>query len=101
MSLLLHLKRQNRKQWGFALALLLFGIALEAGEAEGQSGRRAAKPTSPVTSIPPAAVTSGENPNSDLVKPPMADQLSSKVRLLVARQPTSKHFHTEDQILAS
>jgi hypothetical protein len=27
--------------------------------------------------------------------------LPSKVRLLVARQPTSKHLHTEDQILAS
>ena len=101
MSLLPDLKRQNRKQWGFALALLLFGIALEAGEAEAQSGRRAAKPTSPVTSVPPAAVTSDENPNPDLVKTPTPDQLSSKVRLLVARQPTSKHFHTEDQILAS
>ena len=101
MSLFPHLKRQSRKQQGFALALLLFGVTLEAGEAEAQSGRRAAKPPSPVTSLPPASVTPSESPDPDLVKPPTPGELSSKVRLVVARQPTSKHFPTEDQILAS
>ena len=101
MSLVPLLRRQNRKQCGFALALLLLGVAPEAGEAEAQSGRRAVKPPSPVTSMPPGSVPPGGGADPDLAKPPRPGELSSKVRLLVARQPTSKHFHTEDQILAS
>jgi hypothetical protein len=99
MSLFPHLKRQSRKQWGFALAVLLFGVSLEAGEAEAQSGRRAAKTPSPVSSTPTAPVVKTENPEAE--KPLMAGELPVKVRLLVARQPTSKHLHSEDQILAS
>lgn len=101
MSLFPYLKRQNRKQWGIALALLLFGVSLEAGEAEAQSGRRAAKPPSPVSSTLPAPVVTTESPNPDTEKVLAPGELPSKVRLLVARQPTSKHLHTEDQILAS
>ena len=99
MSLFPHLKRQGRTQWGFALALLLFWVTLEAGEAEAQSGRRAAKPSSPVSATPPAA--SIENPSSEPEKPRGAGQLPAKVRLLVAKQPTSRHLQSEDQILAS
>jgi len=101
MSLFPYLKRQSRRQWGIALALLLFGVTLEAGEAEAQSGRRAAKPPSPVNSIPPAPVATPVSPNPDTEKVLAPGELPSKVRLLVARQPTSKHLHTEDQILAS
>jgi hypothetical protein len=101
MSLFPYLKRQSRKQWCIALALLLFGVTLEAGEAEAQSGRRAAKPPSPVNSIPPAPVATPVSPNPDTEKVLAPGELPSKVRLLVARQPTSKHLHTEDQILAS
>ena len=101
MSLFPYLKRQSRRQWGIALALLLFGVTLESGEAEAQSGRRAAKPPSPVSSTPPAPVVATESPNPDTEKVLAPGELPSKVRLLVARQPTSKHLHTEDQILAS
>ena len=101
MSLFPHLRSRGRKQWGFALVLLLFGVTLEAVEAEAQSGRRATKPPSPATSTTPAPVSPEENPGPDSIKPPPPGGLSSRVRLLVARQPTSKHLHTEDQILAS
>jgi hypothetical protein len=101
MSLFPHFKRQGRKQWGFALVLVLFGVTLDALEAEAQSGRHAAKPPSPATSTPAASATPGESPALNSAKPPAPGEFSSKVRLLVARQPTSKHLHTEDQILAS
>jgi hypothetical protein len=101
MSLFPQLKGQSRKQWGFAVVLLLFGVTLEAAEAEAQSGRRAAKPSSPVSSTPAAPVTPNESPKPESVKPPTPGALPSKVRLLVARQPTSKRLHTEDQIFAS
>lgn len=101
MSLFPHLNRQGSKQWGFALAVLLVGVVLETGEADAQSGRRASKPPSSVTSTPPAPIVTPENPNPEAEKPLAPGELPSKVRLLVARQPTSKHLHTEDQILAS
>ncbi|HEV7798993.1 MAG TPA: hypothetical protein VGO73_12585 [Pyrinomonadaceae bacterium] len=90
------LNRRSKKQWGLALALLLFGVTLEA---EAQSGRRATKPSSPATSTPPAPIVTTEKPETE--KPLAAGQLPSKVRLLVARQPTSKHLLSEDQIFAS
>jgi hypothetical protein len=101
MSLFPHLKRQSQKHWGVALLLLLFGVALEAAAVEGQSGRRAAQPSSPAspTSGAPDAPTATSDP--DVEKPLAPGELPSKVKLLVARQPTSKHLHTEDQILAS
>jgi hypothetical protein len=99
MSLFPYTKRQNRKHWGFALALLLFGVALEAVDVDAQSGRRAAKTSAPVspTSSPPVVPT--DSPEEE--KPLRPGELPSKVHLLVGRQPTSKHLHTEDQILAS
>ena len=100
MSSFPHLKRHNRKQWGFALVLLLFGVALESGAAKAQSGRRAAKSSSTVNS-PPVPNANAESPTADSLKPATPGELPSKVRLLVARRPTSKHLHTEDQILAS
>ncbi len=101
MSLFPLLNRQSRKKWGLALALLLFGATLEPGEVEAQSGRRAAKRPAPVASVPPAAVIPTESADPDSVKLPKHGELLASVRLLVARQPTSKHFHSEDQILAS
>jgi hypothetical protein len=99
MSFFPHLKRQSRKQRGFALALLLFGMTLEAAVAEAQSGRRAAKPSSPVSATPPAASIEGSS--SEPEKLLGAGQLPAKVQLLVAKQPTSRHLQSEDQILAS
>lgn len=103
MSLFPHLKSAftspRRKQWGFALVLVLFGMALDAGDTDAQSGRHAAKPSSPVSPTSGAPVTPTEDP--EVEKPLRPGELPSQVRLLVARQPTAKHLHTEDQILAS
>jgi hypothetical protein len=101
MSLFPNSGRQSRKRLGFTFVLLLLGFALEAAEAEAQSGRRAAKPSSAATSTPPASVVTTENTNAAAEKPLSPGELPTKVRLLVARQPTSKHLHTEDQIFAS
>ena len=101
MSLFPYLYSQSRKRCGFALVLLLFGVVLETEEAEAQSGRRASKPSSSVSSTPPAPIVEAETPKLDAEKPLAPGVLPSKVRLLVARQPTSKHLHSEDQILAS
>ena len=97
MSLSLNLVRTLRKRWGLTVVLLLLGLGLETGEAEAQSGRRAAAPSSPVTSTPP--VVTDENISAEAAKPLGA--LPNKVRLLVAKQPTSKRLGTEDQIFAS
>lgn len=99
MSLFPHLEPKSRKQWGFTLLLLLLGLALEAGETEAQSGRRSATPSAPVNSTPPAPVAI-ENPNPG-EKPLALGELPAKVRLLVARQPTSRRLGSEDQIFAS
>jgi hypothetical protein len=93
------LRFQNRTSWSFTLALVLLGLALEATEMRAQSGRRAIKPTStstptPAINEPPHAASLGETPLG-------VGQLATKVRILVARQTTEKHFQTEDQILAS
>ena len=100
MSLFPDSIRKSRKQWGFTLVLLLLGLALEAGETEAQSGRRTAPP-SPVNSTPPTPVATPENTALETEKPLAPGQLPTKVRLLVARQPTSKHLSSEDQIFAS
>ena len=100
MSLFPDSRRKSRKQWGFTLVLLLLGLALEAGETEAQSGRRTAPP-SPVNSIPPTPVVTPENPTPETEKPLAPGQLPARVRLQVARQPTSKHLSSEDQIFAS
>ena len=102
MSSFPNFKSQNHKKWGFALVLLLFGMALETRDLKAQSGRRAAKPSSPVSptsTTPDLPTDSTDNPAVE--KPLRPGELPAKVQLLVARQPTAKHLHTEDQILAS
>jgi hypothetical protein len=99
MSLFPHPNCQSRKQRGFAITLLLLGMILETGEADAQSGRRASKPSSSIASTPPAPIVTTEEPAPEKLLAP--GQLPTKVRLLVARQPTSKHFLSEDQIFAS
>jgi len=95
MSLLPDSRRKTRKRWGFTLVLLLLGFVFEVAETEAQSGRRAANPPPPRA---PVATTENTNPEE---KPLAPGQLPNKVRLLVARQPTSKHLGSEDQIFAS
>jgi hypothetical protein len=99
MSLFPHPNRQSRKQRGFVITLLLLGMILETGEADAQSGRRASQPSPSVTSTPTAPIITPESGEPE--KPLAPGQLPVKVRLLVARQPTSKHFLSEDQIFAS
>jgi hypothetical protein len=97
MRLIPHFNCQRHRHWGLAVVILLFGVALETGEAEAQSGRRAAPPSSPRSTVPPAPQTA--DPEAE--KPLAPGELPSPVHLFVARQPTSKHLATEDQILAS
>jgi len=99
MSLFPHPNRQTSKQWCFALFVVLVGVLFETGETDAQSGRRASKPSSSVNSTP-APVTI-ENPKPEAEKPLRPGDLPAKVRLLVARQPTSRHLLSEDQIFAS
>ena len=95
MSLFPDLGRKTRTRWGFTLLLLMLGLAVEAGETEAQSGRRA-QTTAPVT-----PVVTTEDPTPETEKPLAPGQLPGKVKLLVARQPTSRHLRSEDQIFAS
>lgn len=93
MSLFLRFGRRRRGRWSIPLVLLFLGLALEPAENDAQSGRRATSPT-PVTTTPTP-------PTAETDKEPSPGRLPTRVKLLVARQPTSKHLHSEDQILAS
>jgi hypothetical protein len=84
---------------GFAFVLLSLSLSLEAGEIKAQSGRRAERPSPPASS--PAPTSSQIDVAEEARKPLAPGALSSRVKLLVGRQGTSKHFHTEDQIFAS
>ncbi len=97
MSSFFRLKSQNSNQWLFLAALLLLGISIEA---QAQSGRRGANSSTPVTSTAPPTTTA-EHSNSDSAEHLSGGALPSKVRLLVARQPTSKRLQSEDVIAAS
>lgn len=92
MSSSLNLVRALRKRSGLTVVLLLLGIGIGSGEAKAQSGRRTAAPSAPPV---------GTNENSSRAPEKPLGSLPNKVRLLVARQPTSKHLGTEDQIFAS
>jgi hypothetical protein len=97
MSSFFRLNAQNSNQTLFVAALLLVGLSIEA---EAQSGRRGARSSNPVISTAPPATTT-EHSNSAPAEHPSQAALSSKVRLLVAIQRTSKHLHSEDVIAAS
>jgi hypothetical protein len=97
MSLFPQSNRQKIRHWGVALVVLMFGGLLETGVSEAQSGRRATKPSSSTTASAPTVTP--ENPDSEKRLAP--GQLRARVRLLVARQPTSRRLSTEDQIFAS
>jgi hypothetical protein len=75
--------------------LVAFGLLL-ASPAHAQSGRRAPKPE---PKAPAATQTTGEG---EVSAPKVgARDLSQKVTLVVAKQPTSKHLASEDSILVS
>src|ERR1041385_1824230 len=81
-----------RPRWAVTLAILLLGAGLEILEASGQSGRRSSLPKSA-----PASAKSEE----EVEKPKPLGALPTPVRLLVARQATSRHLYTEDKIFES
>jgi hypothetical protein len=85
------------KRFAFAAFLLLFGLSEQA---ESQSGRRAVKP-SPSASPTASPVSTNEATETHTPKQPEPGQLQHKIRLLVARQPTSHRLPAEDQIFAS
>ena len=91
-SLSLNLLSAQRSRWGITVVLLLLGFGFAAAETKAQSGRRTAAP------VTPPVVTNGTS--SPGPEKPLGS-LPNKVQLLVARQPTSKHLGTEDQIFAS
>jgi hypothetical protein len=62
-----------------------------------QSGRRAPKPQQSTSTVTP---TKNENAEADATKAGPRE-LTHKVHLIVARQPTSKHMASEDAIFAS
>jgi hypothetical protein len=94
-----HTGNQTRKIFRLVLVFILLLPCLQPA-AHAQSGRRSVKPSSTGAPSPAAAV---ETPHAaTLIEKPLgAGQLANKVRLLVARQTTQKHFQAEDQILAS
>jgi hypothetical protein len=96
MNLFFHLKGQDISRCGVLVTLLLVGLS---SETEAQSGRRAGKSSTPLTTTAPPDTTKPSIPDS--TKQLAQDAFPSKVRILVARQPTSKHLHTEDVIAAS
>ena len=79
------------------VVLVLLGLALHPPNNDAQSGRRAAKPPSTANVVPAKVPTVAPETSGELA----AGQLARPVHLLVARQPTSKHLPTEDQIFAS
>jgi hypothetical protein len=86
---------RNHKGWGIPLLFLFLGLAFEPVDVEAQSGRRSTSPAAPASSPLPAPS------DAEPVKDVAPGKLPTRVQLLVARQPTSKHLPTEDQIFAS
>lgn len=94
-----NLNGQNISRWGVAVTLLLLGLSIET---EAQSGRRGSRSTTPLsTTSTPATPATTEHSTSDSPKQSEQNALPSRLRILVARLPTSKHLHTEDVIAAS
>jgi hypothetical protein len=84
----------------FTSVLVLLALGATGAGISAQSGRRSVKP-SPTTAPGPPAANETPHPITLVEKPLGVGQLANKVRLLVARQHTQKHFQAEDQILAS
>lgn len=99
MSIFRLFGRQNRKGWSIPLLFLFLGLAFEPVDTEAQSGRRTTTPTPPASSTPTSPPASPDG--SEAVKEPAPGKLPTKVQLLVARQPTSRHLPSEEQIFTS
>ena len=89
-------ENKTLKRLGLATLMLFLGL-LETTEA--QSGRRSSKPATP--SPPPSSTVSPDSPTTVVPSTPFRNGLQQKVKLIIGRQPTRKHLHSEDVILAS
>ena len=88
--------RPRANKWIYTVGITLMIVAMES-ELRAQSGRRAsAIPTPNSASTPEPNAPTPTQPT-----PPVVIGASEKVRLLFARQPTSKRFANEDVIAAS
>ena len=96
MSFFLSPANKTLKRLGLATLMLFLGL-LETTEA--QSGRRSNKPANP--SPPPSSTISPDSPATNEPVTPFRNGLQQKVKLIIGRQPTRKHLHSEDVILAS
>jgi len=94
-SFLLPIARHCIRFWGPALFIIAAGILIEA---PAQSGRRAARQptTSPTPTLDP-----GESVNAKPTETAAMERPAQRMRMLFARQPTSRHLPTEDVIAAS
>jgi len=97
-SLLLHYSRRSIKLSGYFIAGITILTAAMESEAAAQSGRRAT--TKPVINTTSAPVAPGNSAEVEAAKR-AADLQLPKVKLLFARQLTSKHHANEDVIAAS
>ncbi|MFN2492343.1 MAG: hypothetical protein ABR501_05605 [Pyrinomonadaceae bacterium] len=95
MSSNFHLNRRSITRCLVGLSLLFLALP---DDAEAQSGRKGARSAAavPVTTVPATEVST-----SDSERPLSQRVLPTRVRILVGRQPTSRHLHTEDVIAAS
>jgi hypothetical protein len=96
MSFFLSPANKTLKRLGLATLMLFLGL-LETTEA--QSGRRSNKPANP--SPPPSSTISPDSPATNEPVTPFRNGLQQKVKLIIGRQLTRKHLHSEDVILAS
>src|SRR6185295_11613868 len=85
-------QHQGVKYFSLAALLLLFGFL---DQADGQSGRR------PTTPNPKTAPVPATTPSVDPPAGPQFAGLQNKVKLLVARQPTSRKLQSEDAIFTT
>jgi hypothetical protein len=96
-SLLPNLRR-NRRIWLIIPMAPLMAATLMV-EAAAQSGRRT--PSPPTSSPSPLPLDSAAAPKAETAKPTANNPRGLRVRLLFARQLTSKHLLNEDVIAAS
>src|SRR5687767_8923362 len=99
MSFFLTTEDKTLRTLALAALLLLFGVF---GSVEAQSGRRSPKSQPASSPTPPLPSVNTPDPsNTDSSSAIPLGGLQQRVKLKIGRQPTRKHLHSEDVILAS
>ncbi len=94
-SFLLPNARHSIRFWGLALFIIAAGILIEA---PAQSGRRGSRQP---TTTPTPTLEPSESVNAKPAETAAPERPTERVRMLFARQTTSRHLPTEDVIAAS